>query len=75
MPREIVTPHLKLFCASMGKVFRVTHIATSQAAANAFMERHPETALIAEEGGLCILANKYGPTVPSGPMKDLLTGY
>lgn len=48
-----------VYVFSMGKRFRVRAITTSDAEANLYMERHPETALIACFGPFYIIANQY----------------
>ena len=51
------TEHLWIY--SMGKRFRVRAVFTSDADANGYMERHRDTALIAEFGPFRIVANQY----------------
>jgi len=48
-----------LWVTSMGKKFRVRSITTTVAEANAYMESHPDTALIACFGPFNIVANVY----------------
>lgn len=52
-------PGEELWVYSMGKRFMVRAITTTDAEANAFMESHPETALIACFGPFDIIANQY----------------
>lgn len=49
----------QLWVFSMGKRFMVRVIADNDAEANTYMERHPDTGLIACFGPLCIVANLY----------------
>lgn len=46
-----------LYLRSMGKLFRVTAIFTSDAEANAYMEKHREEGLIAEFKPYLYIAN------------------
>jgi hypothetical protein len=48
-----------LWIYSMGKRFQVRAITTSDELSNAFMEKHPDTALIACYGPFQIIANVY----------------
>lgn len=48
-----------LWVYSMGKRFQVRHISTTVELANEFMEKHPDTALIACYGPFNIIANVY----------------
>ena len=48
-----------LWIYSMGKRFQVRAITTTVDSANAFMDKHPETALIASYGPFHIIANMY----------------
>jgi len=55
-----------LYCVSMGKIFRVTHVLQNMDDANKAMEQDRSTALIAEDNnGLCYLAQQYGSVCPS----------
>lgn len=56
---HIAKPDETIWFHSMGKRFRIVAIFTTDADANAFMERHNDAALIAEFGPFRILANKY----------------
>ena len=49
----------KLFVRSMGKTLQVTAIATSDDAANAYMSRNPDDAVVAVFDGLVFMADKY----------------
>lgn len=49
----------ELWIYSMGKRFRVRAITTTVDSANTFMEKHPDTALIACYGPFNIIANTY----------------
>jgi hypothetical protein len=51
--------HEQLWVYSMGKRFRVRAITDSVDEANAFMESHRETALIACFGPFNVIANQY----------------
>lgn len=46
-----------LYLRTMGRDFKVVAIATSDAEANAYMEAHPGTGAIADEGGFVFIAN------------------
>jgi hypothetical protein len=63
---------MRLYVASMGKIFRVTHVCLSMQEANAVCERHRDTAVIAEDpNGLVYLAEQYGAVCPSAVMADI----
>jgi hypothetical protein len=65
-------PDMRLYCASMGKLFRVTAVCKSDAEANQIMARDSDQALIATDcNGLNYLANQYGSTCPSAVVEDL----
>lgn len=49
----------QLYIFSMGKRFAVRALTTTDDEANSFMERHPQTALIACFGPFNVIANKY----------------
>jgi len=62
---------VKVYCKSMGKVFRVAHIARDTAEANSFCEKHTDCSVIAEDGnGLIYIAETYGLTVKSELLPD-----
>ena len=67
-----ITNNLKLYCKSMGKIFRVKFIAKDIEEANRFMLHHPDTGMIAEErkSGLIFIAELYQITVPSNTLPD-----
>lgn len=50
---------LQLYVRSMGKLFRVMAIFDTDAAANDYMEKHDEAAVIAQQGDVIFLASKY----------------
>ena len=63
--------NVHVYCKSMGKVFRVTHIARTDQEANEFCDRHPDSAVIAVDGsGLVYIAEKYAMTVPSSVLPE-----
>jgi hypothetical protein len=63
---------IALYAASMGKLFRVTHICLDGAQANQAMSQDNSIALIAEDrNGLCYLAKTYGNVAPSAILDDL----
>jgi hypothetical protein len=61
---HIAKPNEMVWIFSMGKRFRVRAIADTDAEANSYMERHPDTGLIACLGSLCIIANLYEGVKP-----------
>ena len=63
---------LKLYAASMGKVFRVTHIATSVDEANTYCEKHPDSGVIAEDTqkGIIFVAHRYSTKLSSKVLED-----
>lgn len=65
-------PDLKFYVKSMGKIFRVRHIATSVDEANEYCERHADTGVIAEdtEKGIVFIADLYGLTVPASILPE-----
>lgn len=66
-----LTNNLQLYCCSMGKVFRVTHVCDKMDEANRIMARNRDVALIAEdEKGRCYLATQYGAVAPSAILED-----
>lgn len=63
----------KLWVYSMGKRFLVRAVTDTTEEANAYMEQHPETALIACFGPLNIIANKYeGERDPAGGREGVM---
>lgn len=65
---------IDLYCASMGKIFRVTHVCRDADEANRVMEKNDRVTLIAEDkAGLCYLAEKYGAVCPSAIMADVMS--
>lgn len=63
---------LLVYCKSMGKVFRVRHIARDTDEANEFCAKHRDTGAIAEcrQTGLVFIADLYSLTVPSSFLPD-----
>jgi len=63
---------MKLYVKSMGKIFRVRYIARSDAEANNFTAKHPDTGVIAEDqrAGHIFIADLYANTVPSSVLPD-----
>jgi len=58
--------NVHVYCKSMGKIFRVSHIAKTDEEANSFCEKHKDTAVIAvDESGLVYIAELYQITVKS----------
>lgn len=67
-----LTNDIRLYCCSMGKVFRVTRICNTTEEANEAMKRDRESAMIAEDGeGRIFLARQYGSVAPSEILKDV----
>lgn len=63
---------ISLYAASMGKIFRVTHVLPDAETANQAMEDDRNTALIAvDNNGLHYLAEQYGAVCPSAIMDDI----
>ncbi len=61
-----LTDGVKVYCKSMGKVFRVRHIAKSEEEANDFCARHSDCGAIAEDkNGLVYIAELYALTIRS----------
>jgi hypothetical protein len=61
---HIAKEHEELWIFSMGKRFQVRAIFDTDIAANEYMERHTETALIACFGPFNIIANQYAGVRP-----------
>lgn len=62
---------VKIYCKSMGKIFRVSHIARGIDETNNFLKKHPDCGLIAEdENGLFYIADRYQITVKSNILPD-----
>lgn len=62
---------IKLYCKSMGKVFRVYEICESDDEANAYMEKHDDAAVIAcDTRGRVYLACKYSNVCRSSELID-----
>ncbi len=63
---------MKIYMASMGKVFRITHICLDMDEANSVLEKNKDIACIAEDNnGLVYLAEQYGSIAPSEILNDL----
>jgi len=58
-PNHVARDGEVLWLYSMGKRFQVTAIFTTDAEANAHMEKHDSQAVIAAFGPFIVLANKY----------------
>lgn len=54
-----LTGEHQMYLRSMGKLFRITAIFTSDAEANAYMAKHPDEGLIAEFKPYRYIANLY----------------
>lgn len=66
-----LTDDIKIYCKSMGKIFRVSHIAKTIEEANKFTESHTDTGVIAEDkNGLIYIAEIYSITVKSNLLPD-----
>ena len=62
---------VSVYCKSMGKVFRVQHIARTVEECNEFCAKHRDCGLIAEDGnGLLYIAELYALTVKSDVLPD-----
>ena len=67
-----LTNGIVLYAASMGRVFRVTHICPDTESANAVMAKDHDTVSIAEDNnGFVYLAEAYGSIAPSAILHDL----
>jgi hypothetical protein len=61
-----------LYAASMGKIFRVTHICDTEEQANKIMERRRDIGLISQDNaGHLFLAELYGSVCPSAILADM----
>lgn len=71
MTLKLDNPEMKVYVASMGKIFRVTAIARSDEEANRICERDRNSAVIAcDKSGLVYLAEQYGSVCPSAILND-----
>ena len=62
---------IQVYCKSMGKVFRVSHIAKDINEANEFMQKNRDSGIIAEDNsGLIYIAEFYGMTIKSNLLPD-----
>jgi len=62
---------IKVYCKSMGKIFRVQHIAKSLDEANTFCKKHPDCGVIAEDKtGLIFIAETYALKINSDVLPD-----
>ena len=61
---------ISLYCKSMGKIFKVWHVAKTEDDANIFMEKNRDTGVIAVNDGLIYIADIYGITVSSKVLPD-----
>lgn len=72
MPKAAFTNPIGLYAATMGKIFRVTHVCDTAEEANEECRRNPDTGLIMlDEAGRHYLAELYGAVCPSAIMVDL----
>ena len=63
---------MRLYVASMRKIFRVTHVCGTLEEANEVMAEHSDTAAIAEDkDGRIYLAEQYGSVCPSAILLDM----
>ena len=63
---------VKVYCKSMGKIFKITHIAKSVDDANKYMENHSMEGVIAEnkKTGLIFIAEFNAIKIPSSVLPD-----
>ena len=62
----ILSNGVKLYCKSMGKIFRVQHVAKSTEEANYFCQKHKDMGVIAiDKNDLVYIAEIYSLTVKS----------
>lgn len=62
---KLDNPHMRIYCASMGKIFRVTAIVKTDDEANRICERDTDQTVIAvDQNGLVYLAEQYGSVCP-----------
>jgi len=63
---------VKLYCKSMGKIFKVHYIAKTDEEANEFMKKNPSCAVIAcdNRNGLVMIAEKYTSVGRSSLLPD-----
>jgi hypothetical protein len=63
---KLNNPEMRVYVASMGKLFRVTAIAQSDEEANEYCAGHDGQGVIAEDkSGLIYIADRYGHTCPT----------
>lgn len=71
MTLKLDNPEMRIYVASMGKLFRVIAIARSDDEANKICERDKNAAVIAcDKSGLVYLAEQYGAVCPSAILND-----
>lgn len=64
--------NIGFYAASMGKIFRVTHIVDTDDEANAIMERNRDIGLISKDKhGHLFLAELHGSVCPSAILNDM----
>jgi hypothetical protein len=64
-------PEMRLYVASMGKIFRVVHVARTDAEANAICAKHTDVGVMAcDKSGLVYIAGLYGSVCPSAILND-----
>jgi len=64
--------NIKLYCKSMGKIFRVTKVALNDQEANDYCTKHKDQGVIAvdNKNGLVYIAEFYSSKVPSSVLPD-----
>lgn len=74
MTLKLDNPHMRIYVASMGKIFRVTAIARSDEEANRICANDRDSAVVAcDKSGLVYIAEQYGSVCPSAILDDLKT--
>ena len=53
------------YCKSMGKLFKVEYIALTDKEANNYCRKHKNSAVIASNDRIILIAEKYSATIPS----------
>jgi len=68
---KLNNPDMRIYVASMGKLFRVTAICRSDAEANKILGRdRSQTVIASDSTGLVYLADQYGAVCPSKLLPD-----
>ena len=66
-----ITNNLSIFCKSMGKIFKIRHIARTDEEANTYCERNSDVGVIVEDNnGLIYIADLYQIKVNSNILPD-----